>query len=210
MSNAFQFKQSWLEDVMASDLAPAAKVFAFGIFQHMYGNKVEAFPGTEALERTTGLSRSKFPTYRKALFEAGFLTGTVIKGRNYTYTLSDMYLEGTSTCTQKEHDMFLEGTTHVPTGDTNTTSNTSMKTTRESNNKTPSADAPVVPTSPNVEVREEPEEKVVTTSPNVDSRDAAQAAAKEAQQEKAQAYMRAKREEEEARQAELRKEWDEW
>lgn len=134
-------KQEWIEAVMAdTDLTAATKVFAYGIFKHMYGLKDTSHPGTEALEKTTGLSRSKFPSYRKGLIEAGYLSAEVEKGRVYHYTLSNMYLEGTSTCTQKEQHMYPEGTTHVPNGGTNTTKNTTTNPTREDIN---SAIAPV-------------------------------------------------------------------
>lgn len=140
----YQVKQEWLEAVMASNLNAGTKVFAFGVFQHMYGNKTDAWPGTKALEVTTGQSRSKFPGYRKNLFDAGFLTGEVEKGRVYTYRLNlDMSQSGTSTCPEKVHDMSQKGTTHVPNRDTNTTSNTSRDTSMEDNKVEPDADAPV-------------------------------------------------------------------
>jgi hypothetical protein len=86
-------KQDWLDRVMASSLRPAQKVFAYGVFKRMYGNKIESFPDTEKLVADTGLSRSKFSEHRQALFESGALTGVLdrkARGRqqNYTYRLN--------------------------------------------------------------------------------------------------------------------------
>lgn len=134
-------KQNWMDAVMASDLNNATKVFAYGMFKRMYGEKVESYPGTETLEGDTGLHRSKYKNYRDALIKGGWVNASM-SGRNYVYTLSFVNLSDT----QKEHepdtqrvmdmypvgmDMYPQGNEHVPTGNTNTTTNTSKKINKE-------------------------------------------------------------------------------
>lgn len=137
---------------MASDLTPATKVFAFSIYKRMYGTKVTSHPDTDVIHQDTGLAVSKYPAYRKALIEGGFLTGVKqrmgkFKQENYTYTLnldSQSHVPtGKKPCTQKEEAVYPEGTSHVPTGNSNTTSNTTKKTTSKTTTEAPVvADAP--------------------------------------------------------------------
>lgn len=86
-------KQDWMKAVMASNLTPAAKVFAYGVFQHMYGDKLVSNPGSKAMTEVTGLAKSKFSEYRKALFEASAMTGQLVESEHgdydgYEYTLN--------------------------------------------------------------------------------------------------------------------------
>lgn len=151
----YKEKQEWLEKVMASSLTPAQKVFAFGIFTHMYGTKITSYPDTERLIEATGLARSKYSEYRTALFDAGAMTGTKdrkARGRqeNYTYTLNLAWAGqvpsgnvkspvGTSPVLQVP-----SGDSQVPSGGSNTTRNT---TTLNTTSKTTTT-GPVVASAP--------------------------------------------------------------
>lgn len=132
----YEAKQQWLEKVMASELTPAAKVFAFGIFKRMFGYKIESNPTEKAIIEDTGLSRSKFNDYRMSLQGALIMTKAPSKdgGRDrYTYTLNLNWdgnvPSGDKQCTQKGQSMSPVGTTNVPSGDANTTNNTSTNPT---------------------------------------------------------------------------------
>lgn len=130
----YRIKQEWIERVFASELTPAQKVFAFGIFKRMYGDKIESYPDTEYLVADTGLSRSKFSEHRQALFDAGALTGVKdrkARGRqeNYTYRLN---VDWDGEVPPRE-DKSPAGTTNVPPGNGEVpsgSSNTSKNTTK--------------------------------------------------------------------------------
>lgn len=138
----YEAKQTWLERVMASSLTPAQKVFAFSIFKRCYGTKVSSYPATEHILEDTGLAASKYPAYRREIIDCGALTAVKerrgkYKQENYTYTLN-LDWDGTTDarvptgnrpCTQRVVAMYPEGGSHVPTGDSNTTSNTINKPT---------------------------------------------------------------------------------
>lgn len=171
----YKVKQEWLEAVMASDLSPATKVYAYGIFQHMYGNKDSSWPGAKALTGSTGLNDSQFYKYNKALVKAGYLEVTPRKGRSNEYVLS------LPTSTEGEYPPQLEvyppseEVTPTSTEGTNTTKKTVMKTTREDINEETVSDEPVEPEL--VEVRGTDSLALLTTestgvSLTVDSRDA--------------------------------------
>lgn len=86
----YRRKQEWLERIMASNLTPEQKVFAYAIFKRAYGVKLNSYPATWHLEEDTSLARSKFPSHRRALFDCGALSGVKSRrgaGRqeNYTY-----------------------------------------------------------------------------------------------------------------------------
>ncbi|MXG91553.1 hypothetical protein [Nocardioides flavescens] len=88
----FERKQKWLGLVMRSNLTNAQKVFAYAVFDRMYGDKLWSFPTTEQLEEATNLNRSKFGAHRRALFASGAMTGDKKhhhgQWANYTYTLN--------------------------------------------------------------------------------------------------------------------------
>jgi hypothetical protein len=147
-------KQEWLEKVMASELTPAAKVFAFGIFKRMFGTKVVSNPTEKQIVEDTGLSRSKFNDYRMSLQGALTMEKAPSKdgGRDrYTYTLN-LNWDGNvpsrdNQCTQKGQSMSPVGTTNVPSGDANTTNNTTTNTSSKTTSR---------PAAPVLNQRDEP------------------------------------------------------
>jgi hypothetical protein len=152
MSN-YKVKQEWLEAVMASDLSPATKVYAWGVYQHMYGNKTDAWPGAKAIGAATRLDDSKYYLYNQALEDAGFLEVTPRRGRSNEYLLTYPPPEGVGTHPHKGYHPPPEGVTPTPTGGTNTIKNLSNKTTSESNKS--AAVVAGAPTPPNGQVRTE-------------------------------------------------------
>src|SRR6478735_5443682 len=139
----YNAKEEWLEKVMASSMTPAQKVFAFGVYTHMYGTKLSSYPATDDLIKTTGLNRSKFSEHRQALFDSGCITG--IKNRqargrqeNYTYTLNlnwDGQVPSGDTQVPCGDSQVPSGDTQVPTGCSNTPSNTPSKTPSKTTSK---------------------------------------------------------------------------
>lgn len=137
----YETKQGWIEAVMAdTSLTPAAKVYAYGIFQHMYGKKDNAWPGAKALSETTGLNNSKFYVYNKALVEAGYLEVTPRRGTSNEYHLQVPTPTGGTHLPPQGVTPPPEGVTPTPTGGTKTTKNTTKETSKEDIN---SASAPV-------------------------------------------------------------------
>lgn len=149
----YKDKQDWIEAVIADKcLTPATKVYAFGIYKHMYGVKDESFPGAKALTEATGLNDSQFYKYNSALLQAGYLEITPKLGTSNTYRLLlPTSSEGRYLPPQRVGVPPLEvgGTS---TEGTNTTSNTSKDTSMK-DNKTEAvvADAP---TASNDEIKE--------------------------------------------------------
>lgn len=140
----YKVKQEWMDAVMASDLSPATKVYAYGVFKHMFGIKTDAWPGAKGLSEATGLNDSQFYKYNAALSTAGFIEVTSRKGRSNEYVLvlptstEGRYLPPERVTLPSER---VGGTS---TEGTNTTSNTTMDTTTQDNNESLHvADAPV-------------------------------------------------------------------
>lgn len=139
----YETKQEWIEAVMAdTTLTPAAKVYAYGIFQHMYGKKDVAWPGAKGLAKTTGLNDSQFYKYNKALKAAGYLEVTSRKGTSNHYQL---------TLPTSSEGMYLPSvevtlpSVEVPPTSSEGTKTTKNTTTESIKSKTPkSASAPVV------------------------------------------------------------------
>jgi hypothetical protein len=153
----YKDKQDWMKAVMASDLTTATKVYAYGIHQHMYGNKENSWPGAKALEEVTGLSRSKFYKYNQALEEAGFLEVTHRRGTSNQYRLVEVTPIGSKGSSQRDEGLLPEGVGVTPTGSTKKTKKTTRKITMEDNNTTDApvvADAPTAPSSLNSELGE--------------------------------------------------------
>lgn len=129
MSNdIYEHKQQWIERVMASELTPAQKVFAYSIFRRCFGDKLESFPSTQMIEQDTYLARSKFSAHRKALFGCGALTGVKnrrARGRqqNYTYSINldwDGRVPSGSKSSPIGDDRVSSGSSQVPIGSSNT------------------------------------------------------------------------------------------
>lgn len=134
-------KQEWIEAVMASDLGAATKVYAYGIFKHMYGTKDNAFPSGKAIAKATGLATGKFYLHNKALAEAGFLEVTHRVGRSNLYQLAEPTHRSGNHLPTEGVGVPTEGVTPTHRRGTNTTSNTSSKTSKSKTSK--SATAPV-------------------------------------------------------------------
>lgn len=135
-------KQSWIEAVMASDLGLATKVYAFGIFKHMYGTKDNAFPSGKAIAKATGLADGKFYLHNKALADVGYLEVTHRVGRSNLYQLSEPTHAVGNHLPTNEVGVPTEEVTPTHTVGTNTTSKTTKKTSKKKTT-TKSASAPV-------------------------------------------------------------------
>lgn len=159
MSNElYEHKQKWMEAVMASDLGAATKVYAWGIFKHMYGNKMNSFPSRKAISAATGLATGKFYLHNQALEEAGFLKVSRRSGKVNLYELMYLPTEGAGTLPQKDTHPTTEEATPAHKRGTNTTSNTPKDTSMEDNK-----DEAAVAGAPNAsceDVKEDREEYV--------------------------------------------------
>lgn len=136
-------KQGWIDAVMATGLSPATKVYAWGIFKHMYGAKDDSFPGAKALREVTGLNDGHFYKYNKALKDAGFIEVTSRRGTSNTYRLIEGTATGGKYLPPQEVGVPPQEVGVTSTGGTNTLKKTIKKTTMENINKSPVADAPV-------------------------------------------------------------------
>lgn len=137
----YKDKQEWIEAVMSSDLTPATKVYAFGIYKHMYGLKDDSFPGAKALREATGLNDSHFWKYNQALKEAGFIEVTSRRGTSNEYRLTEVTSTRGRYLPPEEVGLPPEEVGVTSTGGTNTTKNTSSKTTSKTSST--AAGAPV-------------------------------------------------------------------
>jgi hypothetical protein len=87
-------KSTWLDNVMASRLSPATKIFAYSIHKRAYGVKTQSYPDASLImEDTNFKSHGHFKTYREALVHCGALEVDLgyhtrnARHRNYLYTL---------------------------------------------------------------------------------------------------------------------------
>lgn len=169
--STFEAKQLWIERIMASKLTPAQKVFAFGIWSAMYGDKIESFPGTKYLEGLTNLSRSKFGQHRAELFACKAMSGVLAKHEdgdydNYTYTLN---LDWDGGGTQRDTPVTPTGNNGgtqreqrvTPTG----CSNTSIQDIKEDINLKTKGVADAPPLTEVQEAKEEVQLKTVVVTP---------------------------------------------
>lgn len=130
----YKDKQEWIDAVMASNLTPATKVYAYGIFKHMYGNKDDSFPGAKALRNVTGLNDSQFYRYNQALQHAGFIEVTSRKGTSNEYRLIDLTSREGMYLPSDEVGVPQERVGGTSTEGTNTTKNTTKDTPMEEYN----------------------------------------------------------------------------
>lgn len=99
---AHKFKQDWIESVMADHTAtPAIKVYAFGVYKHMYGTKTESFPGAKAIMKATGLDDGRFYKYNAWLERSGYLVIDRRPGTHNTYRLALPTARGGNTPRQR-------------------------------------------------------------------------------------------------------------
>jgi hypothetical protein len=163
----YKDKQDWIEAVMASDLTPATKVYAFGIYKHMYGVKDNSYPGAKAITEATGLNDSQFYKYNQALQQAGFLEVTSGKGKGKGHSNATNVYRLTEPTSTEGNPSPSEEVTSPPervrvtsTEGTNTTKNTTKDTSMEynkNNNAPVVADAPTVPSFLNDEIKSVPD-----------------------------------------------------
>lgn len=133
----YKAKQEWLERVMSSDFAPATKIFAWGVFQRMYGVKLVSNPGSNTIYEDTRIGKSKHADHRKKLSGCGAMAMRLIKSdkgdwASYEYQLNlnwdgntALLLEAGCTpqgitsgpdITSEEEGSYPQGTTLPPTG----------------------------------------------------------------------------------------------
>lgn len=131
-----KWKQEWAEAMLASNLTPACKVYVYGLFKHMYGDKTEAWPGRNALVAATGLNDSAFARYNRELRDGKWMEITSRKGMSNRYRLLEVPSGAVPVPTDEVSRSDTEGV-DVPTSrgphtfqeGPNTPSNTLSKTT---------------------------------------------------------------------------------
>lgn len=140
----YKSKAEWLEKVMASDLTPATKVFAWAVFNRAYGDKIESHPGKSTIQEDSHINPSKYKDYRDALVGCGALTAVALQSPtgewdNYRYTLNLEWGGGThrgTGCTPQGTGVSPTGSQGVPHRDTGVyptgSSNTSIQSPNES------------------------------------------------------------------------------
>lgn len=137
----YKAKQDWLDRLFASELTPATKCFAWGVFKRMYGVKIVSNPGSNTIYDDTKVGKSKHSDHRKKLAGCGAMSMKLVKNDkgdwdSYEYTLNlhwdgngALLIEGSNPQgTTPEIDSsttsegsYPEGTTLPPTGYEGTT-----------------------------------------------------------------------------------------
>ena len=137
----YKAKQDWLDRLFASELTPATKCFAWGVFKRMYGVKIVSNPGSNTIYDDTKVGKSKHSDHRKKLAGCGAMSMKLVKNDkgdwdSYEYTLNlhwdgngAFLIEGSNPQgTTPEIDSsatsegsYPEGTTLPPTGYEGTT-----------------------------------------------------------------------------------------
>jgi|GEM_PF-2969510 len=165
----YKAKQDWLDKVMASKLTHAQARFAYCVFKHMYGTKIESWPTTEDIMEAGGFASSgHFKDFRDALIASGCLIAVLgyhtknAKQKNYKYTLN---LDWDGAVAPQGIAVAPQGISGSTSGDcrstsgaSNTTSNTTTKTTSKTSK---SASAPV-----DSSLKEEVPNNILSQSPS--------------------------------------------